>query len=221
MMRHHPLTDRGARALITLPELLKDPKYREFFKTKPKMVKPLPGQMPWRVMIQRQAGGPWAKKETATYADAFRLIANNLRDGRLHDGAIISRGIAFGPPQRIAKVTSGGRPVWFTRNGKTVLDSDGKRIQKTVVVLWKPKLEPTDEPHSWCTYCRRPTVFRWFTSHHALRAAGLQELVDPTDRRCTICAAREDFVRTTLKTARPPAYDPLQHVSKPNRRARK
>lgn len=207
--------------MITLPELLKDPKYREFFKTPPKMVKPLPGQLPWRVIIQREADGPWAKKELETYGSAFRIIANSLRAGRLHDGAVISRGIAFGPPQRVAKITKGGRPVWFTRDGKIVLDADGNRIQKTVTVEWKPKLDSADEPHTWCTYCRRPTVFRWFHSHHALRANGLQALVDPSDRRCAICGAREDFVRTTFKTARPPGFDPIAHVTRPRRRTRR
>lgn len=209
-------------ALITLVELLEDAKYKAFFTTPPKMLKPLPGQKPWRAMVQRRAGGPWAKKEYETYADAFRTIKDNLRAGTLYDGAIQSRSIPFGPPRRIAKVTRGGKPVWHTRNGKIVLDSSGQRIQKTVVVLWKPKLEAADETHDWCTYCRRPTVFRWFKSHHALRAAGLQELVDPTDRRCSICAAREDFIRATLSNARPPGYDPLAYrINGKRSRARK
>lgn len=203
--------------MITLPELLEDAKYRAFFITPPKMLKPLPGQLPWRVLVQRKAGGPWAKKEIDTYAAAFRIIKSNLRAGTLHDGAIQSRSIPFGPPQRIAKVTRGGKPVYHTRNGKYILDAGGERIQKTVVVLWKPKLEASDESHDWCTYCRRPTVFRWFKSHHALRASGLQELVDPTTRRCSICGAREDFIRTTRSNARPPGYDPIKYRTSPKR----
>jgi hypothetical protein len=198
--------------LITLPELLEDPKYREFFKTVPKTLKPVPGQKPWRVLIQRKPGGPWAKKEYERYADAFRTIAAHIRADQLHDGAIQSRGIAFGPPQRVAKLTKGGRPVYHLKDGKRVIGPDGKPIQKTVVVPWKPKLDAADEPHTWCTYCRRPTVFRWFRSHHALRTAGLQGLADITDRRCVICGARESFIRDTAGNARTPDFNPLTHM---------
>lgn len=204
--------------MITLPELLQDQRYKRFFLTPPKMRKPLPGQKPWRVLIQRTPGGPWAKKETETYGEAFRIIKQNLGAGTLYDGAIQSRSIAFGPPLRVAKVTKGGRPVWHTRDGKFVLGADGKRIQKTVNIEWKPKLDPAEEPHNWCTYCRRPVVFRWFKSHRALRTAGLQDMVDPADRRCTICGARESFVRETLSSARPPGYDPIAHILKPHKR---
>lgn len=207
--------------MITLPELLEDARYKAFFTTPPKMLKPLPGQKPWRVMIQRKQDGPWAKKETETYADAFRIIRHNLRAGTLYDGTIQSRGIAFGPPVRIAKVTRGGKPVYHTRDGKRVLGPDGKPIQKTVVVEWKPKLDPSDDPHTWCTFCRRPTVFRWFRSHHALRKAGLQDIVDLSHRRCTICGAREDFIRTTLGNARPPGFDPTAYRIKPKKRNRR
>lgn len=220
MIEHYPpLTEEPG--LITLPELLEDPRYKRFFLTPPKMLKPLPGQKPWRVLVQRRSGGPWAKKETDTYAAAFRIIKHNLGAGTLHDGTIQSRGIAYGPPLRIAKVTKGGRPVWHRRDGKLVLDSDGNRIQVTRTIEWKPKLDIADEVHDWCTFCRRPTVFRWFRSHHALRAAGLQDMADPSDRRCTICGARESFVRTTRSNARPPGYDPTNYLIKPRKRNRR
>lgn len=203
--------------MITLPELLEDAKYKQFFTTAPKMLKPLPGQKPWRAFVQRKAGGPWAKKETETYAESFRIIKSYIRAGTLYDGAIQSRSIPFGPPQRVAKVTRGGKPVWHTVRGKVILGPDGKRIQKTVVVVWKPKLDAADEVHDWCTYCRRPVVFQWFTKHHALRASGLQELIDPSARRCSICGAREDFVRTTRSNARPPGYDPVVYLTRTKR----
>lgn len=204
--------------MITLPELLEDPRYRKFFQTPPKMLKPLPGQLPWRVLVQRRPGGPWAKKETETYAEAFKIIRGAIRNDRLHDGTIQSRGIAFGPPVRIAKVTKGGRPVYFYKDGKRVLGPDGQPVQKTVTVEWKPKLDAADDAHEWCPYCRRPTVLRWFKSHHALRTFNIQELVDPSDRRCTICGARESFLREARKTARPPGFDPTSYITKPRKR---
>lgn len=199
--------DRGAGALITLPELLEDQRYRKFFTTVPRTLVPAPGQQPWRLYIQRSADGPWLKKEYERYADAFRRLAVDLRADRVHDGAIQSRGIAFGPPNRVAKVTKGGRPVM-------VRTANGTLEQKTVVTEWKPRVDPYDAPHTWCTYCRRPTVFKWFHTHHALRGSAADGLVDPSNRRCTICGAREEFVRATLRSARPPGYNPAAAPSK-------
>lgn len=198
--------------MITLPELLKDPKYREFFMTVPKDWAPKPGHKPWRLYVQREADGPWAKKDYASYAEAYRRLAVELKSGRLHDGAIQSRGVAYAPPTRIAKVTKNGKPVYQ-------VGSNGNRVQKTVITRWKPKLDPADEAHTWCTYCRRPTVFRWFRSHHALR--GLEGIFDPSSLRCIICGAREAFVRSTLGTARTPQYDPRQTSAAGRRKARR
>ncbi len=207
--------------MITLPELLEDPKFKEFFLTTPKVLKPLEGQKPWRIFVQQRPDGPWAKKEYERYAEAFRTIRAYLKSNRLHDGTIQSRGIAFGPPQRTVKLVQGGKPVYHLRGGKPVVGSDGKPIQKTTTVLWKPRIEASDEPHAWCTYCRRPTVFRWFVNHHAVKTSGLQGMVDPGDRRCTICGAREEFIRTTLGTARPPHFDPLAHVNAKRNKTRR
>lgn len=199
--------------MITLVELLEDAKYRQFFSTVPRTLVPVPGQLPWRLYIQREAGGPWLRKDFEKYADAFRRIAPDLKRGGVHDGAIQSRNIAFAPPERIAKITKGGKPV-------LVKSSNGSVSQKTQVVIWKPKLPADEESHTWCTYCRRPTVFRWFKSHHALRGYGAQGLViNPADTRCTICAAREEFIRRTAGSARRADYDPRTALAK--RRSRR
>jgi hypothetical protein len=190
--------------LITLPELLQDSEYRKFFTTVPKTIL-TPGRQPWRLFVQKQADGPWSKKEFEKYAEAFKFLVPLLKSG-IHDAAIQSRGIAYAPPQRIARVTKNGKPSY-------VVGSNGKRQQKTVLVQWKPKLPADEQAHTWCTYCRRPTVFQWFRSHHALRSFGLADLVSPADRRCTICGTREDFVRSTVGTARPVGYDPRVAVS--------
>lgn len=207
--------------MISLPELLEDKKYREFFLKVPKTVKPAEGQLPWRVYIQREPGGSWAKKEHASYVDAFKTIRLYLKRNRLHDGAIQSRGIAYGPPERIVKITKGGRPLYHERNGKRVLGTDGKPIQVTETRLWRPRIEASEESHTWCSYCRRPTVFRWFLNHHALKASGLQDIIDKSDRRCSICGVREEFNRTISKTSRPPGFDPLAHVNVKRSRTRR
>jgi hypothetical protein len=186
--------------MLTLPELLTDPRYKEFFLTVPKL-EVRAGQKPWRLIIQREADGPWAKKEFEKYADAFRFLRPYLRGGKLHDGAIQSRGVAYAPPARIVKVTKGGKPVMAKSPG-------GQLVQKTALVVWKPRVPASEEAHIWCTYCRRPTVFRWFRTHHLLRGTDIADIIDPSDRRCTICGAREAFVRSTAGSARPVGYDP-------------
>jgi hypothetical protein len=201
---HHRNIDRGLY-MLTLPELLEDKRYKEFFTTVPKVVV-RPGQLPWRLMIQQHADGPWAKKEFPRYADAFRLLARRLRDNTVHDGAICSRGIAFAPPQRIVRITKGGKPVMART-------SRGELVQKTAVSIWEPRLPLGEETHIWCTYCRRPTVFRWFRTHHLIKGTELQGLTDVSDKRCTICGARESFIRSTAGSARKPGFDPRAVVN--------
>lgn len=194
--------------MITLPEMLKDKRFKEFFCSVPKQ--PANAKNNWRVYVQRKSDGNWARKDFDRYADAFRLVAKQLKAGNLHDGTIQSRGIAYAPPQRIVAVVRGGKPVYQVRK-------DGKRIQKTAVVIWKPKLAADEEPHTWCTYCRRPTVFRWFNSHHSFRGTVLEGLLNPADMRCLICGGREEFIRKTAATALVPGQDP---TPKPRSRRR-
>lgn len=194
--------------MITLPELLDDKRYREFFSRVPKQG---PTPMNWRIYVQRKSEGPWAKKDFASYADAFRRIAKELKEGRLHDGTIQSRGIAYAPPERIVRVTKNGRPV-------LVKDSKGNLVDKTAIVVWRPKLPADEEEHHWCTYCRRPTVFRWFAAHHTLRNSPVTGCIDPTDRRCTICGGREEFIRSTLGSAARPGYAVVAPAGKRRRR---
>lgn len=192
--------------MITLPELLEDQRYRKFFCAVPHQG---PQDLNWRIYVQRQAGGNWAKKDYAKYSDAFRRLAKEIKGGSFHDGTIQSRGIAYGPPERIVRVTKNGHPVM-------VKTAKGPQ-QKTAIVIWKPRLSGDEEEHLWCTYCRRPTVFRWFTTHHTLRGSTVGASVDPTDRRCTICGVRESFLRTTVKSANRPGYA-LTPISQRRRR---
>lgn len=192
--------------MISLPELLEDKQYRAFFSTVPKQG---PNAMNWRIFVQRKVDGPWAKKDFDRYADAFRRIAKELKEGRLHDGTIQSRGVAYAPPERIVKLTRGGRPV--------MVKTPSGMVQKTAIVTWRPKLPGEEEEHAWCTYCRRPVVFRWFAAHHSLRNSPVTGCVDPTDRRCTICGGREEFIRGTLGSAARPGYS----IIAPARRRRR
>jgi hypothetical protein len=49
------------------------------------------------------------------------------------------------------------------------------------------------EAHIWCPYCRRPTMFGYFTHHHNFPRGGIQPM--PHFLRCGICGIREVEVR--------------------------
>lgn len=200
--------------MITLIELLEDPVYRAFFTTVPKTLVPPQGRKPWQVLTRTTSTGPWAKQEFAKYAEAFRFLAPQIKQGAVHDAAIRSLSIAFAPPERRAKVSKGGKPVM-------VKSTTGLLVHKTVTVRWKPRF-PIDEfeNHIWCTYCRRPTVFRWFKTHHAIRGTVLDGLTDPTYKLCTICGSREEFIRSTQANAQRPGFDPSK-IAASGRRSRR
>lgn len=171
--------------MITIHELLEDKAYKEFFLRRPAMPRVYgeQGKLPWRVYVQREADGRWAKKDLPTYREAFEFF-KKWRDN-MHDGAIASRPVAFAPPNKLVRV-----------KGKYQVGSDGVNRQVTIPVIWKPKLPAEETFHEWCPYCRRPTIFKWFSSHHAFPKG---EAFDTAARRCTICGIREEGLPRLIK----------------------
>lgn len=168
--------------MITIHELLQDKLYKEFFLTNPIVPAYWPtilDRMPWRVYVQRRVDGPWAKKDFHTYKQAFKFLRPWLP--KAHDATIQSRGMAYDPPFKVVRITRGGKPV---------LDERGK--QKLRRVIWAPTLPLGEEIHVWCTYCRRPTVFRWFSYHHAF-PKGYK--ISTPYQRCVICGTSERVVK--------------------------
>jgi hypothetical protein len=163
-----------------MSELVKDPAYRKYLQTKPKLPAVAKSRAhrspPWVVYVQRRADGPWGKKEFWKYSEAFKFLAKALKLG-VHDAAINCKRIGFEPPSRFVRI-----------KGKFVTGSDGERRQATKVVPWKPRLLPEDPDHEWCMYCRRPTIFNYYRRHKALKGV---EYLDTTVRRCCICGASE------------------------------
>lgn len=164
--------------MIPMSELVKDPDYRRYLQTPPVMPRIARDsekykRPPWVVYIQKDANGPWGKKEFWAYKDAFKFMARHLKAGA-YDAALNNRRIGFDPPYRFVRI-----------KGKYVTGSDGERRQATKRVPWRPRLLPEDREHLWCRYCRRPTTFRYFRKH---KAFGSQP-VDSTIKRCTICGA--------------------------------
>jgi len=178
--------------VLTIHELLEDKQYKEFFLRKPDMpavYRQNPDCTPWRVYIQREVDGPWAKKDFHSYTEAFKLFKKYRPN--IHDASITSRSVSFQPPYRMVRIKGKYREV--VRKGKKEL------VQVTKLVVWAPKLPPEESPHRWCTYCRRPTVFRYFSRHHAF---GRDMQISQQDLRCTICGIREDGMPRVVGTRR-------------------
>jgi hypothetical protein len=163
--------------VLTIHELLEDKAYKEFFLKAPVMPTIYRQQqlLPWRVYIQRQIDGPWAKKDLPTYGQAFALFKRYRPD--IHDAAIVSRAVAFPPPHRLVRI-----------KGVYVVNRRGIKTQKIKLVVWKPSLPAEEQAHHWCSYCRRPTVFAYFRIHHAFGKE--VDFGADTVRRCTICGIR-------------------------------
>lgn len=129
---------------------------------------------PWVVYVQRTADGPWGKKEFWKYSEAFNFLKIAINKHKVHDAALNCKRFPFAPPMRFARI-----------RGKYVVGSDGVKRQATKAIPWAPKYEPGDPDHKWCMYCRRPTIFRFYSKHKRLGA------VTDDVRRCCICGASE------------------------------
>jgi len=79
---------------VTLQQLVRDPLYRQWFKTEP--VGGFPGYVKFRVYVQRERGGRWAKKDFNDFKSAYNFVSRNLREW--HDAALVTRNYTCRPP---------------------------------------------------------------------------------------------------------------------------
>lgn len=129
----------------------------------------------WKVYAQPHEGDRWRAKAFSTYREAFAVFKK--RRASDHDVSITSTRLKFLPPSRVVKITRRGKPLM-------VKTARGKLIQQTRIVYISPP-----PGHSWCMYCRRFTVFLWFSQHHAIPKEFNYSLGEA--RRCCICGVRE------------------------------
>lgn len=169
---------------LTTRLLLEDETYRNWFRRPPTEPALAPGReggdaWPWYVyVLGNQADPHWARKPFQNYAGAFGFVRRGLRS--FHDMVIVSRRVWFDPPPDVTRPKKQGRAFY---------DWDFRRV-------W-PEADPT---YQWCGYCRRPTRFLYFRTHHAFPA--LTRLtpegpvsrrdVMPDRRRCEVCGAGEE-----------------------------
>lgn len=161
---------------LTIHDLLEDPQYKAFFCKIPVLPESPSIKPPWRLFIQLKGDKRWRIKDFDTYPEAFNFLKKKLKAGVVHDAAIHCRRFSYPPPVVMKRI-----------RGKYVRGSDGKERPATKRADWKPKLPDDLERHDWCPWCRRPTVFKYYTRHHALQKIGLP--IDPSVARCNICGA--------------------------------
>jgi hypothetical protein len=133
----------------------------------------------WYFYARREQEGPWARKAQQTYADCYALVRANL--SQFYDVVITSRSVAFPAPPNIRRRTKQNPAgVWDFRR------------------LWPD----ADSSYRWCPYCRRPTRFLKFRTHHAFPAltmpkaegepAKTMRVVVDGVRRCETCGVGEE-----------------------------
>lgn len=167
--------------MILLPELLEDKTYAKFFKKQPSLPIVARRIPPYRLWVQLEPQGRWKKKDIGSYQSGVKWFFINI--DRIHDGALAIMSTQTPPPNRLVKVKRNG--VLLTKVG-----SDG--VERAVVkeAPWRLHLPEGERKHLWCPYCRRPTVFTWFSKHH-----NMPIVLQPEYSRCTICGLREEHLR--------------------------
>jgi len=145
---------------VTLRELVRDPIYRKWIKTPP--LGGFSEYARFRVYVQKEENGGWAKKDFEAFAPAYNFLVKNYKSW--YDAALTCRNQESRPP---------------------VVRYKGKR-QYYAPMLLMPG-------HIWCGYCRRPTVFGYYSTHHTFAAKGIKPL--PYKLRCGICGNTEDSIR--------------------------
>lgn len=168
--------------MMTMKQLLEDKTYHNYMMTKP-FTTPhaadpsMTGQ--WAVYLQKIQGGPWKRKFFRKYKKALKFFFQ-VQEAGCYDSALGNRRIALKPPKKVVRI-----------KGKYVVGNDGVKRQVTKAVTWQSR-EDFEGNHLWCTYCRRPTLFKYYSKHHALPQF---DRVDSSQRRCCICGATERLVR--------------------------
>lgn len=121
-------------------ELLKDPLYRQYFLTAPRLPYKLASPNPWRLWVDLGVEDDegyyipdFRKKDFPTFKEAFVYIKPRIKfiGDKLTDFAISSRIIGFVAPRSVRALYS--------------------------------------DDYQWCIMCRRPTLFEPYDTHHALK----------------------------------------------------
>lgn len=163
---------------ITIRELLKDEQYKKYFLTVPKLPDHYKGNKPWKLLVQLKGQTTWKAKRYETYKEAVIALKKFLP--KANDIVINCPALSFRPPIKNVRL-----------KGKTELIR-GKRVQVYRSVIWRPTLDDGHDRHTWCPYCRRPTVFKVLAAR--LRTTNGSILITEPRLRCSICSASETII---------------------------
>lgn len=163
---------------IGIIELLRDPEYKKYFMTVPKLPPHYAGSKPWRLYVLLKGQQVWKMKRFETYKEAFKAFKKLLP--KIADAAINCAALTFRPPIKSVKL-----------KGKTEVVR-GKTQPVFRSLIWRPQLDADLERHEWCSYCRRPTVFKVLSSR--LHTGNGHVMITDPKLRCTICSASEDII---------------------------
>ena len=167
-------------AQITIKELLKDEQYKKYFLTVPQLPSHYEGTKPWKLYVKLKGETNWKAKRYETYKEAVEAYKRLLP--KIEDAAINCPALAFRPPIRNVRLKG---------KFKTVR---GQRVPEFRSLIWHPKLDADHEKHTWCSYCRRPTVFKVLAAR--IKSLNNKVILSDPKLRCTICNASEDLVNT-------------------------
>jgi hypothetical protein len=158
---------------ITTAQLVRDPVYRQFLRTPPVMPprESRTDSYRWYYYALREQGGAWARVATRTYGEAYVRLRGDLP--RFYDVVISSRSVSFQPPKI----------------------GEGKKAKPW---SFQQAFPDADSSYRWCFYCRRPTRFLHFLTHHALPLQQVsaeplvtKRIVVPDVLRCEVCGVGE------------------------------
>lgn len=174
---------------ITLPELLTDSVFRQWFHKVPKY--PDPRTSPpkrwhvWAEIVTPEGKTNWRLFERSSYREAHSVIAELIKKDSILDLTLGNPTLDHPPP--LVKRKDGSLTLWTPSPARY------------------PDIDDLDlAAHRWCGLCRRPTLFMWFRRHHAMPA----NLPINADRRCRVCGARAVFVIDWSKRFRANLYFP-------------
>lgn len=149
--------------LIPLLDQLKaDKLYRKWMAKNPKLTVVANGQ-PWVVYVQKEVDGGWARKLFPKYREAYAFMKRRIHD--FPDLTINSRRQPFKPP--------------------IIIGPKGKPVYRLPQLLIAP-----DVAHQWCPYCRRLSIFKCFSKHHAFPGLTIRYI-----DRCVICGIPKSQIK--------------------------
>lgn len=148
---------------MRLRDLLKnDPIYKAWFMKPPKITNAHSG-IPWRLFVQREEGGPWARKDLRGYPEAYSQV--KLRLSETHDMTIHCKPQHFQPPVVKIKGVKHYNPVPFNHTWCSLC----RRPTRSIFVERHPNFGKkytlnAEEPRCLICGCRRVGMKEYHSS---------------------------------------------------------